>query len=128
MVRAVGFCMGGGLALASAGLHPAHFAAVASFHGGDLATDDPSSPHRLVSNLKADVYIAAAGDDDSYPSAMADRLEEALSQAGVSYRTEIYPAAHGWMIRDFPSFDPAAAERGWSEMVALLDRKLGPTR
>jgi carboxymethylenebutenolidase len=56
---------------------------------------------------------------------MAERLEQALSDAGVRHVCEIYPgAAHGWMKPDFPVYDEAAAERGWSEMLALFDRNL----
>jgi carboxymethylenebutenolidase len=43
-VGAVGFCMGGGMALAAAGTYPDRFGAVVSFHGGNLATDAPTSP------------------------------------------------------------------------------------
>ena len=120
-VGAVGFCMGGGMALASAATHSDRFAAVASFHGGNLATDAPTSPHLLVPELRAEVYIAAAEADDSYPAAMAERLEAALGAAGVRYRTETYPAAHGWMIPDFPTYDHDAAEQGWREMLVLFD-------
>src|SRR3546814_785294 len=42
-VGAVGFCMGGGMAITSAATHSDHFAAVASFHGGDLASPHISS-------------------------------------------------------------------------------------
>ncbi len=70
-VGAVGFCMGGGMALAAAGTY-ARFGAVASFHGGNLATDTPASPHRLAPNLKAEVYIAAAANDGSYPPRWRD--------------------------------------------------------
>ena len=123
-IGAVGFCMGGGMALSAAGTYPDRFAAVASFHGGNLATDAPTSPHLLVPKLKAEVYIAAAENDDSYPPEMASRLEEALTQAGVHYSTETYPAAHGWMKPDFPVYNEAAAERGWHEMLAFFDRNL----
>ncbi len=47
-VGAVGFCMGGGMAIAAAGIWSERFAAVASFHGGRLATDQRTSPHLLV--------------------------------------------------------------------------------
>jgi carboxymethylenebutenolidase len=57
---AVGFCIGGGMALAAAGTYPNRFGAVAGFHGGNLATDAPTCPHLLASKLKAEVYIAAA--------------------------------------------------------------------
>ncbi len=123
-VAAVGFCMGGGMALAAAGHYPDRFAAVASFHGGNLATDAPTSPHLLAPKLKAEVLVAAAANDGSYPPAMAARMEAALTDAGVRYQAETYPAAHGWMMPDFPVHDHDAAERGWAEMLALFDRNL----
>ena len=122
---AVGFCMGGGMAIAAAGTWPDRFAAAASFHGGRLATDDPASPHLLAPRLGAELYIAAAQDDASYPPDMAERFEAALDQAGVRYRTEIYPAAHGWMMPDFPVYDHDQAERGWAEMLHLFARTSG---
>jgi len=123
-VGAVGFCMGGGMALAAAGTYPDRFAAVASFHGGNLATDAPTSPHLFAPKLKAEVYVAAAENDGSYTREMAERLEKALAQAGLRYSTDTYPAAHGWMMPDFPVYDHAGAERGWVEMLALFDRNL----
>ena len=124
-VGAVGFCMGGGMAIAVAGTYPDRFAAVASFHGGNLATDAPTSPHLLAPKLEAETYVAGADHDNSYPPAMAERLEKALAEAGVRYCAEIYPgAAHGWMMTDFPVYEHAAAERGWSKMLALFDRNL----
>lgn len=123
-VGAIGFCMGGGMAIVAAGTHSDRFAAVASFHGGNLATDASDSPHTVALLIKARLYIAAATNDDSYPPEMAGRLETALRGAGVSFETETYPAAHGWMKPDFPVFDAAAAERGWRAMLALLDREL----
>jgi carboxymethylenebutenolidase len=121
---AVGFCMGGGMALAAAGTYPDRFAAVASFHGGNLATDAPTSPHLLAPKLQAEIYIAAAENDGSYPPEMAARFEQALAEAGMRYSTEIYPAAHGWMKPDFPVYDQEAAERGWVKMLALFARNL----
>ena len=124
-VGAVGFCMGGGMALAAAGTYPDRFAAVASFHGGNLATDAPTSPHLIAPKLGAEIYVAAAENDSSYPVEMAERLETSLAQAGVRYSAESYPAKHGWMMPDFPVYDHVAAERGWSEMMALFRRNLG---
>ena len=123
-VGAVGFCMGGGMAIAAAGTWPERFAAVASFHGGRLATDEPTSPHLLAPRIKAELYIAAAENDDSYPQEMADRFEAALVEAGVRYHAETYPAAHGWMKPDIPVYDHEQAERGWSAMLALFQRAL----
>nr|WP_295660838.1 dienelactone hydrolase family protein [Polymorphobacter sp.] len=121
---AVGFCMGGGMAITTAASFPDRFAAVASFHGGNLASDAATSPHRLVPQLEAEVYIAAAENDGSYPPAMVERLEQALTDASVRFGTDVYRAAHGWMMPDFPVYDHAEAERGWTEMLALFDRTL----
>ena len=123
-VGAVGFCMGGGMAIAAAGIRPDRFAAVASFHGGNLATDGAGSPHGFAPALRAEIYIAAAADDSSYPPAMAARFEAALDAAHARHASETYPAAHGWMMPDFPVYDEAAAERGWGAMLALFDRTL----
>ena len=124
-VGAVGFCMGGGMAIAAAGTWPDRFAAVASFHGGNLATDAPDSPHNHAPRLEAELYIAAADEDKSYPPAMAEQLETALEEAGVRYRAETYlGAAHGWMKPDFPVYNETAAERGWREMLTFFVRIL----
>jgi len=125
-VGAVGFCMGGGMAITAAGTYPDRFAAVASFHGGNLATDAPTSPHLSAPRIKAEVYVAAAENDGSYPPAMAERFEKALADAGVRYTAETYPAAHGWMKTDFPVYDAVQAERGWVAMLALFARNLRP--
>ena len=124
-IGTVGFCMGGGMALTAAGVFPDRVAAAASFHGGALATDAPTSPHLLAPKIKAEVYVAGADNDQSYPPQMAQRLEQAFTEAGVNHRAEIYPGAHhGWMKPDFPIYDEAAAERGWREMLALFGRNL----
>ena len=124
-IGAVGFCMGGGMAISAAATYPRRFAAVASFHGGNLATDAPTSPHLLVPGLAAEVYIASADSDDSYPASMAARLEDALTKAGLPYRAEIYTSAsHGWMVPDFPVFDSDSANRGWKALLDLFYRTL----
>jgi carboxymethylenebutenolidase len=122
---AVGFCMGGAMAIASAATYPDRFASVASFHGGNLASNAPTSPHRFVPTLQAEVYVAAAENDAHYPEDMAQRFEAALATAGVPYRAETYRgASHGWMKPDFPVYDPQAAERGWKELLQLFKRTL----
>jgi carboxymethylenebutenolidase len=124
-VGALGFCMGGGMAICAAATYPERFAAVASFHGGNLATDAPTSPHLLAPRLQAEVYIGAADNDDSYPPAMAARMEKALTDAGVRYLAHTYRgAAHGWMVPDFPVYDRASAERGWEALQSLFERRL----
>ncbi len=125
-VGTTGYCMGGGISLTAAGTYPDRVAAAASFHGGNLATDADLSPHRLAPQMAGRVYVAGADNDDSYPPEMAARLEQALRDADVDHRCEIYPEAlHGWTMADFPVFNEAAAERHWEELVALFAGTLG---
>ncbi len=124
-IGVVGYCMGGGMALTAAGLHPGRIAAAASFHGGNLASDSAMSPHLLAPRIRARVYIGAADEDASYPPEMAARLEAAFDAAGVDYRAELYAGArHGWTQSDFPVFDAAAAERHWRELFSLFAETL----
>jgi carboxymethylenebutenolidase len=120
-VGTTGYCMGGAISLTAAGTYPDRVAAAASFHGGNLATDSDLSPHLLAPRMAARVYVAGADNDSSYPVEMADRLEQALTDAGVDHRCEIYhEALHGWTMADFPVYNQASAERHWAELLALF--------
>jgi carboxymethylenebutenolidase len=120
-VGTTGYCMGGAMSLTAAGTYPDRIAAAASFHGGNLATDAPMSPHLLAPRMKGFVYVAGADKDNSYPPEMHARLEQALSDAGVPHRCEIYPdALHGWTMADFPIYEPNAAERHFRELRMLF--------
>jgi carboxymethylenebutenolidase len=123
-IGVTGYCMGGRLALIAAGTYPERIAAAASYHGGRLANDDPDSPHRLAPAMQARVYVAGAIEDQSFPDDMKQRLEKALTDAGVDHEIETYPAKHGWVFSDFPVYDADAAERHWRTLLALFEAKL----
>lgn len=123
-IGTTGYCMGGLMSLTAAGTYPDRIAATASYHGGRLATDAPDSPHLLAPKIKSRVYVAGAIEDTSFPDEMKDRLGDALNAAGVDHRIETYQAKHGWVFRDTPVYDAAAAERHWQTMLALFDEKL----
>ena len=124
-VGTTGYCMGGAISLTAAGTYPDRIAAAASFHGGNLATDSELSPHLLAASIKARVYVAGAENDNSYPPEMAERLENALTGAGVDHRCEIYEGAlHGWTMTDFPIYNQPAAERHWQELSKLFAETL----
>ena len=55
---------------------------------------------------------------------MKARLEQALTDAGVDHEIETYPAQHGWVLRDTPQYDAAAAERHWRTLIALFHSTL----
>lgn len=123
-IGTTGYCLGGLMSLTAAGTYPDSIAATASYHGGRLATDALESPHRLAPKIKSRVYIAGAIEDQSFPDDMKERLDEALTQAGVDHKIETYQAKHGWVFRDTPVYDAAASERHWQTMLALFDSTL----
>jgi carboxymethylenebutenolidase len=123
-IGTTGYCMGGLMSLTAAGTYPDRIVATASYHGGRLATDAQESPHRLAPKIKSRVYIAGAIEDQSFPDDMKERLEQALTEAGVDHKIETYPAKHGWVFRDTPVYDAAANERHWQTMLALFDATL----
>jgi len=120
-VGVTGYCMGGSLALAAAAFYPDRIVAAASFHGGRLATDDPASPHLLAPQIKARVYIAAADND---PADQTERMDKALTDAGVAHETHVYPAKHGFVPNDTPVHDPEQAERHYLALRELFGATL----
>jgi carboxymethylenebutenolidase len=119
-VGVTGYCMGGLMALTASGTYPDRISACATYHGGRLASDAPDSPHLLAPRVKARVYVAGAIEDRSFPDEMKQRLEDALTEAGVDHTIETYPAKHGWVFRDTPAYDAEACERHWETLVRLL--------
>lgn len=120
-----GYCMGARLALLTAGTHPAKVAAAAGFHGAGLATDAPDSPHLLADAISAELYLGHADQDPSMTPEQIERLDKALTAAGVRHRAEVYTgAAHGFTMADTDRYDAEAAERHWTALLELLGRAL----
>jgi carboxymethylenebutenolidase len=119
-----GYCMGGRMSLSAAGHFPLAFAAAASYHGANLANDAPDSPHLLAAKIQARIYVAGATEDASFPDEQKQRLEAALTEAGVAHTIETYPAKHGWVPSDTPVHDDAQAERHWTTLLDLFARTL----
>ncbi|CAM3642941.1 dienelactone hydrolase family protein [Nocardiopsis rhodophaea] len=121
-VAVTGYCIGGLLAMRTAAAHPEQVAAVAGFHG-PVGADGPDSLHRLFSKLTAQVHLGHA-ESDLAPEAIGE-LNQALDAAGVGYTSEIYPGTvHGFTMADTDAFNPAALQRHWDRLLALLDRTL----
>jgi carboxymethylenebutenolidase len=124
-VGVTGYCMGCGVVIRAAGTFPDRIAAATGFHGGRLATNAPDSPHLLAPKIKAKVLVAGAEEDAGFPPEQADKLREALTAAGVDNEVTIYEGArHGFTMPDLPVYNQAAAERHWTQMLALFDATL----
>lgn len=124
-VGVTGYCMGGALALRTAAAYPG-VAAVGAFHAGRLVTDQPSSPHLVLGDITGEVYLGFADQDPSMPAEDIATVAQVLTDAGVSFTSEVYTgAAHGYAMNDMAVYDAAAAERHWDALLALLARNLG---
>jgi dienelactone hydrolase len=72
-------------------------AAAASFHGGGLYTDAPTSLHTLLPRVKAHVYFGHAIEDRSMPQEAIEKLDRALAcgveilRAKITKRTTVEP-------------------------------------
>ena len=98
-VGCVGYCMGGHYALVAAGTFPDRVSAAASIHGGNLANDRPDSAHHLAGRTRATLYVGIAGIDPHFPPEEGERLEAALTAAGVPHQLEVYPGCPPWLRR-----------------------------
>jgi carboxymethylenebutenolidase len=125
-----GYCMGGPLVVKTAATVPNRVGAGASFHGGGLVTDQPGSPHLLAPKIKARMYFGVASNDDMRQPDAKDKLREAFAAAKVPAEIEVYPALHGWCVRDMPLqegkpiYSKADAERAWGKLTALYKAAL----
>jgi carboxymethylenebutenolidase len=125
-----GYCMGGPLVMKTAAAVPTRVGAGASFHGGGLVTDQPTSPHLLVPKMKARLYIGIASNDDQRQPDAKDKLKEAFAAANVPAEIEVYKSLHGWCVPDMPAeasnpiYNKPDAEKAWAKLVALYKTAL----
>lgn len=115
-----GYCMGGPLTFRSAAARPDRLAAAATFHGGSLVTDKPTSPHLLIPKMAASLYCAVAANDDARDPSVKTVLREAFAAAHRPARVEVYEgASHGWCVMGSAVYQATAAERAWTELTGL---------
>lgn len=125
-IGAVGYCFGGGRAITAAATYPDRVAGAMSFHGGNLASAAPDSPHLKASAIKGRVYVGSAGVDGSFPPEQSARFENAMREAEIDFTMENYVGMrHGWCVPDHGVFDPAGAERHWSRLATFFRETLG---
>jgi len=120
-----GYCMGGPMAFRTAAAVPKRVGAVASFHGGGLATDKPNSPHLQAAKTKAQFLVAIAANDDARSPKDKTTLKETFEAARLPAEIEVYAeAAHGWCPPDSRVYNEALAEKAWSRLLALYGKAL----
>lgn len=120
-----GYCMGGPLTMRTAAALPDRIGAGASFHGGNLVTDKPDSPHLLIPKMKAQYLFAIAENDDKNDPKAKDVLREEFAKANLQAEIEVYTGAmHGWCPPDSRVYNETQAERAWGRLLALFGKAL----
>lgn len=121
----VGYCFTGGMAMRTAAARPEKVGAAASFHGGHLYTDQPSSAHTVLPRVKARLYFGHADGDPFMPKDAIDNFEKTLAAWGGKYQSEIYPGAkHSWTVPDSPVYDKPQADRAFGKLTELFQAAL----
>jgi carboxymethylenebutenolidase len=126
-----GYCMGGPLVVRTCAAVPDRVGAGGSFHGGNLVTDMPDSPHLLAPKIKARMYFGIAANDDMRQPDQKTKLKEAFAAAHVPAEIEVYTESqHGWCVPDMPAqngkpiYNKPDAERAWAKLESLYKKGL----
>src|SRR5206468_589664 len=86
---------------------------------GPVDFNEPNSPHLLIPKTKASFVVAIAQNDDHNQPEAKDVLRAAFAAAKRPAVVEVYPADHGWCVPGSQTYNQAAAERAWSELLHL---------
>ncbi|HEY1868426.1 MAG TPA: dienelactone hydrolase family protein [Candidatus Cybelea sp.] len=122
-VGAMGFCIGGALAMLGA-LQPGAFDAVSAWYGF------PPSEAGDASKIAVPVQGHWASADEFFTIAKVDELERKLQAAGAAPEFHRYDAEHGFYNTGTPGagglghYDREAAEDAWRRTVEFFDRTL----
>jgi carboxymethylenebutenolidase len=120
-----GYCMGGPIAFRTAAAVSDRVGAVASFHGGGLVNDTPSSPHLQAAKSKAQFLVAIAESDDAKAPNDKTALKETFAKADLPAEIEVYAGtSHGWCPPDSQVYNEPQAEKAWSRLLALYGKAL----
>ena len=118
-VGAVGFCMGGQLALFGAAAHPDVIGAAVDFYGIHPKVEPD------VSNLSGPVLAHFGRRDKSVPETAARALIERIQAAGKSVEAHFYDADHAFFNDQRPEvYDRQSAELAWDRTIEFLRRAL----
>jgi len=112
-VAAVGFCMGGALAVMAA-MHIPELDAVSAWYG--VPPPEAGDPRTI--RVPFEGHFASI--DDHFPPAVVDRLDQTLTGAGVPHDFYRYEAKHGFAKEHTPYYNREAAELAWQRCDRFL--------
>ena len=121
-----GYCMGGPFMMRTAAAFPERVGGGCSFHGGNLVTDKPDSPHLLVPKMNGQYLFAIAENDDMRDPNAKVALRKAFDEAShAKAEIEVYTGTmHGWCPTDAAVYNHEQAEKAWSRMLVTFKTAL----
>jgi len=127
-IGVAGFCIGGHLAFRGA-LQPDVLATVWLFgtgiHNGKLGQDADAGSIGRAGEISGELLLVWGENDPHIPADGREKIEPALTDAGVNFSRRSYPAEHAFMRDIGPRFDPEATDLAFGEMVSLYRRVFG---
>lgn len=126
-IAAIGYCMGGAIALHMARIGT-DLDAIAVFHG-NLATKQPMAPGAF----KGKILVANGGADSFVPAEQVQAFEKEMQAAGASYELDSYPnakhaftnpeaTAKGEQFKLPLAYDAQADAESWKKLEQLLSQ------
>jgi carboxymethylenebutenolidase len=127
-VGAIGFCIGGHLALRAA-LDSRCRAAVCAYptgvHNGNLGKDPDAGTLARLSEMKAELLLVFGDADPHVPTAARNTIRSALQASAVRHTYLELPGEHAFMRDEGPRYDPEMADRVFAEAISLFRRTFG---
>ena len=125
---AIGFCIGGHLALRAA-LDPRCRAAVCAYptgvHNGNLGAEPDAGTLARLCDIKGEVLLVFGDVDPHVPAAARHTVRAALQASDVRHVFLELPGEHAFMRDEGTRYDPEMADRVFVEAIALYRRLLG---
>ncbi len=127
-IGAIGFCIGGALAMMLA-CSTSRLSAVVNCYGRVVYPETselkPRHPVDYVDRLGCPLLGIFGQEDDLIPPAHIERLRQALKAAEKEFELIVYPrAGHAFLNEDRPTYRPEAAREAWSAVDQFFARHL----
>jgi carboxymethylenebutenolidase len=120
-IHTIGFCMGGRLALLSAGFG-LDLAGVIGFYGWPVgpSRNGTPAPADVADTFTSPVLAIFGGADEGIPASAVDTFATELARAGVDHRIVTYPdAPHSFFDRKADAFAAVSAQ-AWDEVISFI--------
>jgi carboxymethylenebutenolidase len=118
-VGCVGYCMGGGLTLATAMRPSSNVNAVHVYYGGGMPSADQ------IATIKVPVLGSYGAEDAGIPVEQVEMLRDTLADTGAPSDITIYPGAgHSFFNDTGESYNEDAAMDSWMKSVAWFEQYL----